>query len=82
MSFDAPRLEDLKRIRHVGRARHAGQVALDFGIGGQPVLGVLLLPGQRLRLVGNLIPLDDAQPARDAERRAERRSADPGAPGE
>src|SRR3954470_8677894 len=30
-------LEDLERLRHVHRARHSGQVALDFGIALQPL---------------------------------------------
>src|SRR4029450_5658892 len=34
-------LKDLKGKRHVGRARNAGQIALDLGVARQPVLLVL-----------------------------------------
>ena len=41
------RLRDLERERQVGRARHAGHVALPQRIGHQPVLEVLVPLGQR-----------------------------------
>ena len=55
-------LEDLERIGHVGRPRHAGQVALDLGIEREPVLLVLLLLLQRFGLVRNRVAVDDAEP--------------------
>ena len=58
-------LDDLKRIRHVGRARDAGQVALDLRIARQPLLLVLLLRLQRVRAIRQLVALDDADARRN-----------------
>ena len=64
-------LEDLERVGQVGGARHAGVVALGFGIAdrvdvvvvdGQPPLEVRLPAGQGLGPVGDLAALDDARP--------------------
>jgi hypothetical protein len=54
-------LEDLERIRHVVGARHAGQVALDLGIGSEPVLLVVLLLLERGGQVRNRVALDHTQ---------------------
>ena len=57
-------LDDLEGVRHVRRARHPRQIALDFGIQRQPVSSVLLLFCQRLGLVRKLAPFNDAHSAR------------------
>src|SRR5262249_19334022 len=59
-------LRNLKRVRHVHDAGDARQPALRVRIGGVPVLEVLLLLGQRLRSIGDLVALDDASPGRHA----------------
>src|SRR5262249_25284673 len=65
-------LHDLKREGHVGRARHAGHVALHLGIAEvvprlvaayvdlQPIVETRFLFRQRLGLIVNLAALDDA----------------------
>ena len=58
-------------MRHVGGARHAGQIALDLGIQRQPVLLVLLLLCERLGPVRNL-PLDHADTRRHGANGAQR----------
>jgi hypothetical protein len=60
-------LENLKRIRHVGDARHARQVALGLGISRHPVLVVLPLLLQRPGLIRNLVSLYDALTRRHTE---------------
>ncbi len=64
------RLDDLKRIRHVGGARHAGQVALDFGIELQAVLEIFLLVRHGLGQVGQLAAFDNAKAGWDCAGRA------------
>jgi hypothetical protein len=56
-------LEDLERIRHVVGARHAGQIALDLGIGSQPVLLVVLLLLERAGRYGIVSPSTMPRPA-------------------
>ena len=71
-------LRDLKRVRHVHRARRAGQIALQLRIAIDPVLGVLLPHGQRFRLVGNpAVALHHAERGRHAGSRAERERREP-----
>ena len=66
-------LDDLERERHVHDARDARQVALDLGIGRQPLLGVrLLLLGGRPGLVGNLAALHHRLARRHRPDRAQR----------
>ena len=65
-------LEDLERIRHVGRARHAGQIALDLGIRRQPVLLVLFLLREASGLYGISSPSTTPMPGRHRADRAER----------
>ena len=68
-------LDDLKRLRQIHRPRDAGEVALDLGIGRQPLLEVRLL----LRGGGGQIrqrsALDDAEPWNDGILGAEREDA-------
>src|SRR5678816_659497 len=64
-------LDDLKRIRHVGRPRDAGQIALDLRIARQPLLLVLLLRLQRVGLVRKLVAVDDAHARRYGTNRTE-----------
>ena len=64
-------LHDLKWIGHVGGARYARQVALDLGIARDPVLEILLLPGEHLGPIRELAALDDAGALRHAEGCAE-----------
>ena len=66
-------LEDLKRIRHVVRARHAGQVAFDLGVGGQPVLLVLLFLREGGWRVGNLVAFNNADARRHRTDSAQRK---------
>ncbi len=40
-------LNDLKRVGHVGCARHAWQISLDFRVTRQPICEVLLLRRRR-----------------------------------
>ena len=62
------RLSDLKRIGHVGDARHARQIAVGFGeIGGLAIGEVFLLLCQSPGLIGDLIALYDAQSRRDSQ---------------
>src|SRR5207249_3363246 len=56
------RLEDLKGVRHVHDAWHAGEVALRGGIVVRAALIVLLLLRQRPRLVRNRAAFDDSEP--------------------
>ena len=65
-------LKDLKRIRHVVRARHTGQIALDLRIALEPVLLILFFLRERFRLVRNLVAFDDAHARRHRADRAER----------
>ena len=53
-------VQDLERHRHVVRARHAGQVALDLRIAIEPVRLVLFLLLRGLRQIRNLVAFDDA----------------------
>ena len=46
------------------RRGNAGQITLRFRVGGRAVLKVLALLGQRRRLVGNLVAVDDTHPGR------------------
>ena len=66
------RLDDLKRMRHVCRAGHTRQVALDLGVERQPVVGVLLLLLRGPRLVRDVVAFDHTGAGRDAERGAKR----------
>ena len=66
------RLNDLKWIWHVRRARHTRQIALDLWIGSQPLLRVLFLLCRRLRQVGDFVAFHDASARRNAERGTER----------
>src|SRR5262249_18709787 len=54
-------LEYLKRIRHVHRARNAGQVAFRFWVQSHPVCKILLLFLKRLRLVWNRSTFNNAE---------------------
>ena len=66
-------LDDLKRVRHVHRARNARQVALELGIAVYPMLSVLPLHRRRFRLVRNLaVTFHDANRRRNAGGGAER----------
>src|SRR6266516_3682023 len=65
------RLNDLKRVRHVGGARHTGHVAFHFGIQFHPVRKVLLLFRCRFRFIWNLTALDDALASGDRADRTE-----------
>jgi len=57
-------LNDLKRIRHVGNARHARQVTLRFRVQRRALVVILLLLDERLGLVRDLVALDNARTAR------------------
>src|SRR4030095_9239551 len=59
-------LQDLERVRHVGRARHSWHVALDLGIALQPMLAVLLLLRGCPRLGRDVVAFDDALAGRHA----------------
>src|SRR4051812_27760435 len=61
------RLKNLKRVRQVGDARHAGQIAVVEGIICQPLVEVLLLPGRGPRLIGDVVALDNPLTGRFAE---------------
>src|SRR5438093_3583697 len=65
------RLNDLKRVRHVGGARHSGHVAFHFRIQFHPVRKVLLLFRCRFRFIWNLTVLDDALASGDRADRTE-----------
>ena len=62
-------LDDLKRIRHVGDARHAGEQALGVGIERRATRVVLLLLLECPGLIRNVIPFDHASAGRHAESR-------------
>ena len=64
-------LNDLKRIRHVGDARHSGKVALGLRIERRALVEVLLLLRERRRLVGDGAPFHHAVPGGHAEARAD-----------
>src|SRR6185503_5367856 len=64
-------LDDLKRERHVGGARHPRHVALRLRVLLPPVLEVLLLLLRRPRLVGDLVALDNADAGRFGKERPE-----------
>src|SRR5690606_35046831 len=66
------RLEDLERMRHVGRPRDAGHEALHLGIELELARLVLPLPLEGPRLVRDLVAFDDADPRRHGPARAER----------
>ena len=64
-------LHDLERVGHVHRPRDPRQVALKLGVAVDPVGGVLVLDGPRLRLVRDpAVALDDAERGGDAAGRA------------
>src|SRR5262249_50966294 len=63
--------KDLKRIRQIRGAWYTRQMTLQLRVERQPVLVVLLLFGERPRLVGDLPALHDAQPWRRGADRAE-----------
>ncbi len=66
-------LHDLKRIRHVGRARDARQIAFELRIAVDPVCRVLRLPRRGRRRVRNLpVALHHADRSRNDRGRAER----------
>ena len=54
------RLQNLKRVRHVGGARHAGQVALGFGIELQTVRVICFLDFAAAGQVGDFVAFDHA----------------------
>ncbi len=54
-------LDDLKRVRHVHRARSTRQETIDLRIAVQPVVEVLLLPLRRPRLVRDLVAVHHAE---------------------
>src|SRR6185503_15858420 len=64
-------LHDLKRVRHVGRARYSRAVALRLWIVGGPRRAVLVALLERLRQIRNRAALDDARPWRHGEQRTE-----------
>ena len=53
-------LDDLKRERHVGRARHARHITFHFRIQLPAICKVFLLFGRRFGLIRNLTALHDA----------------------
>src|SRR5579872_492470 len=65
-------LKNLERLRHVGCARDAGELALDLGVALQPMFLVLFLLRQRLGLVRNLATLDHAKAGRNRTNRSQR----------
>ena len=64
-------LKDLEGLRHVGRAGHAGLIALHFRVARQPVLLVLAFLRERRRLIGDR-PVHDANARWDRADGAER----------
>ena len=57
-------LHDLERVRHVARARHARQIALDLRIALEPFVAVLVPDLQLLGLVRDLAAVDHSHAAR------------------
>jgi hypothetical protein len=54
-------LQDLKRIGHVGRAWHTGQIAFDFWTQIQPIGLVLFLSRKGFGPIGNFAAFHDAE---------------------
>src|SRR5580692_3018479 len=59
------RLNNLKRKREIGGARHTRQITFDLRVQRQPVREILLLFFRRPWLVWNLVAVDDASAARN-----------------
>ena len=66
-------LHDVERKRHVGRARHAGHVALGLGVERPALREVLALPGRGPGFVRDRAAVDVAQAAGLGEQGAELR---------
>ena len=64
-------LDDLKRVRHVGGARHPGQIALHLRIELQPVRAILVSLLERLRRIRQRPAFDDTETSRHRARRPE-----------
>ena len=64
-------LDDLERMRHVGGARHARQIALDGRVARQAVGEVLVPSRERLGPVRNGVAFDHAEPAGRRAQRAQ-----------